>query len=97
MGFMKNKTKTHPTWDKLRRLKFKAPTPRHPHLTEANALKAGESAFGIRVPYYNNPYSETSLKNAWIRGFKRAERFWNESLRRSARIQETIALEEVEA
>ena len=66
-------------------------------MAELDAMKAGDSAFRIRVPFYNNPYTETSLKNAWIRGFKRAERDWNESVRNSIRVQETIGLEEVEA
>ena len=74
--------------------RFKKPLPRteprYPHLIEEWALKAGESAFKIRVTLYNNPYKDTHLKNAWIRGFKRAERLFGEGLRRSARILETI-------
>ena len=72
------------------------PAPRHPHLTEENALASGESAFRIRVPMYNNPYNETHLKNAWIRGFKRAERLFLESIKRSSKFLETLPLEEVE-
>jgi len=65
-------------------------------MSESNANKAGESAYKIRVPFYNNPYPENPLRSAWIRGFKRAERDFNEMLRNSARVQQTIELEEVE-
>lgn len=71
--------------------------PKFPHLTDVNAIKAGESAFKIRVQFYNNPYKENPLKSAWIRGFKRAEREFNDGLRRSARILDTIGFEEEEA
>jgi hypothetical protein len=94
---MKTQTKTHPTWDKLKQLKFKAPQPRYSHLTEVNAVRGGEGAFAIRVPIYGNPYTETSLKNAWIRGWKRAERLFFEGQKQSAKIQSTIEMEEVEA
>lgn len=70
---------------------------RYKHLTEANAIHAGESAFKIRVPIYNNPYNENPLKSAWIRGFKRAERLFFDSVRTSQRVQASIGFEEVEA
>ncbi len=79
------------------KLKFKKPEPKYAHYTEANAVKAGESAFKIRVPFYANPYKDNPYHSAWIRGFKRAERIFNEGLALSRRIQETIELEEVEA
>jgi len=78
-------------WKTIRHKGFKT------NLTdELNALKAGGSAFKVRIPFYNCPYVETNLKNAWIRGFKRAERDWNEVIKNSMRVQETIGLEEVE-
>ncbi len=67
------------------------------HLTEPNALKAGESAFKIRVPIYNNPYSENPLKSAWIRGYKRAERLFFEAVKVTQRVQASVGFEEVEA
>lgn len=70
---------------------------KHTHLTETNATKAGESAFKIRVPIYNNPYNDNPLKSAWIRGFKRAERIFFDAVRVSQRVQATIGFEEVEA
>jgi hypothetical protein len=66
-------------------------------LAELDSIRAGESAFKIRVPFYNNPYTEPRLKNGWIRGYKRAERDFNDGLKRSAEIQATIGVEEVEA
>jgi hypothetical protein len=97
-GFMKNRNQSKGgNFKPFSKLKFKKPEPKYPHYTEANAVKAGESAFKIRVPFYNNPYKDNPFHSAWIRGFKRAEREFNEGLRRSARILETIALEEVEA
>jgi len=87
----------HTKWSKIKHKSQVKVAPKYPHLTEANALRAGESAFKIRVPFYNNPYSDNPLRSAWIRGFKRAEKTFNEGLRFSARVQETIALEEVEA
>lgn len=71
--------------------------PRFAHLTEANAVRAGESAFKARIPLYNNPYQDAYVKNAWIRGFKRAERDFFDGLKRSAQIQESLPLEEAEA
>jgi hypothetical protein len=96
-GTMKTQTKTHPTWDKLKKLKFNAPQPRYAHLTEANAVRGGEGAFAIRVYLSSNPYSDNNLRNAWVRGYKRAERIFNDSIRRSYQIQSTIEMEEVEA
>jgi hypothetical protein len=61
------------------------------------SIKSGESAFKIRVPFYNNPYKDKKLNAGWIRGWKRAERAFNEGLKLSARIQESIGFEEVEA
>jgi len=65
------------------------------HYTEANITKAGEGAFKIRVPFYNNPYQEQPWRSYWIRGFKRAEKAFEDALRLSKRIQETLPLEEV--
>jgi len=87
----------HSKWSTIKHKPQLKVAPKYPHLTETNANKAGESAFKIRVPLYNNPYTENPCKSAWIRGFKRAERNFNEGLRFSARVLETIALEEVEA
>ena len=87
----------HTKWKDIKHKSQVKTAPKYAHLTEENANRAGESAFKIRVTFYNNPYSENPCKSAWIRGFKRAEREFNEGLRRSARVQETIALEEVEA
>lgn len=67
------------------------------HLTEHNALKAGESAFKIRVPLYNNPYNANPLKSAWIRGYKRAERAFFDAVQLAQRVQATIGFEEIEA
>jgi hypothetical protein len=71
--------------------------PKLPLHQELWAMTAGEKAFQIRVPIYNNPYKLTTLKNAWMRGFKRAERAFGEALRRSKKIQESLPIEEVEA
>jgi len=68
-----------------------------PAHAELWAITAGERAYQIRVPIYNNPYKPTNLKNAWMRGFKRAERAFMEGLRRSKKFQESLPLEEVEA
>lgn len=82
--------------------KFKKPInksyyqPNCPHNTVNNANKAGESAFKARIPFYNNPYKDNPCKSAWIRGYMRATKAFNESLRFSARIQETLGFEEVE-
>lgn len=66
-----------------------------PHLTEANAVSGGESAFKIRVPLYNNPFTENPLKSAWIRGYKRAEKAFFEAVKLSQKVQATIGFEEV--
>jgi len=71
--------------------------PKYPHLTVDNAVKAGESAFKARIPFYSNPYKDQPLHGAWIRGFKRAERDFFAAVKLSQRVQETIELEEVEA
>lgn len=76
--------------------KIKGKEPKYPHLTVPNAVKAGESAFLARIPFYSNPYKEQPLHGAWIRGFKRAERAFFDAVKFSQKIQETIGLEEVE-
>ena len=86
---MKNRKAYHKPSTQPTDIRFK-------HLTEFNALRAGESAFKIRVPVYNNPYSGV-LTNAWVRGWKRAERAYFDSVKRSQAIQATIGFEEVEA
>jgi hypothetical protein len=73
------------------------PAQRLPLHEELDAIGGGDAAFKARIPFYNCPYTIPTLKNAWIRGFKRSERDWNESLKRSSRLQETLELEEVEA
>ena len=73
----------------------KTVTPRYLHYTEANVIKGGEDAFKIRVPIYNCPFSMQPQKSWWIRGWKRAERIWEELVRNSKRIQETLEFEEV--
>lgn len=78
----------HTPW---KQIKFK-----HSHLTEANALRAGESAFKAKIYFSENPYGDNPCKAAWIRGYKRAERAWNELVKRSIQLQETLPLEEVE-
>lgn len=93
----KNSKQSFKPFKKLKHFNVPKPAPRYPHLTEPNALRAGESAFKARIPFYNNPYRENPLKSAWIRGFKRAEREFNDGLRRSARILDSIGFEEVEA
>ena len=79
------------------RSNFDKVIPKYPHLTEFNALKAGESAFKLWVPIYNNPYLTNPLKSAWIRGYKRSERLFNEARKRSFEIQESLGFEEVGA
>jgi len=68
----------------------------YPWYSESNVTKAGESAFKIRIPFYNNPFQAQPFKSWWIRGFKRAEKLYNEGIRLSMKIQETLPLEEVE-
>jgi len=62
-----------------------------------NSVRAGESAFKARIPFYNNPYKENPGKSGWIRGFKRAEREFFEAQKRSQKILEAVGFEEVEA
>jgi hypothetical protein len=64
---------------------------------EENVTKAGASAFGIRIPFYNCPFNNQPQRSWWIRGFKRAEREFFEREQRSQRVQETIDFEMVEA
>ena len=64
------------------------------HYTEVNAVKAGESAFKIRVPFYNNPFQENPQRGWWVKGYKRAEREFDDMVRRSKRVQETLPFEE---
>lgn len=64
---------------------------------EESVVKAGSSAFGIRIPFYNNPFSAQPQRSWWIRGFKRAEREFFEREQHSKRVQETIEFEMVEA
>ena len=66
-----------------------------PHNNVNNALKAGDSAFKLRVPFYNNPYKENPCKSAWIRGFMRADKLFQEGIRRSRAIQDALGFEEV--
>lgn len=95
--FTKKVTGHTPFADIKKKFKAKSKTePKYPHLTVPNAVKAGESAFLARIPFYSNPYKEQPLHGAWIRGFKRAERDFFASVRFSQKIQETIGLEEVE-
>lgn len=84
---------SHTKWNTIKHKSQIKVQPKHAHLTEANALKAGEGAFKIRVFFSNNPYSENPCKSAWIRGYKRAERDFNDGLRHSARIQESLPME----
>jgi len=71
--------------------------PPFPWYAEHNVVKAGESAFGIGVRFYSNPFKENPYRSWWIRGFKRAELSYNEMVKNSMRVQESLALEEVEA
>ena len=66
------------------------------HYSETNAVKAGESAFMIRVPFYSNPFPENPQRGWWVKGYKRAEREFEDSVRRSKRVQETLPFEEAE-
>lgn len=61
-----------------------------------NFIKAGESAFMARIPIYNNPYNKAGnpFRALWTRGWKRAERMYNEMVRKSKLFQETLPLEE---
>lgn len=63
-----------------------------------NFIKAGESAFMARIPIYNNPYNKKGnpYRALWIRGWKRAEKAFNEMVLRSKKFQETLPMEEVE-
>jgi|WetSurMetagenome_2_1015567.scaffolds.fasta_scaffold1346079_1 hypothetical protein len=90
---MKNQKRFHGDAPK-RFVKVELP---HPWYSESNVVKAGESAFGIGVRFYNNPFKLNPFRQWWIRGFKRAEKNYNEAVRYSMKVQETIALEEVEA
>ena len=92
-----NKNWNDPLKRKFTHLTISTPQPKFTHLTEENAVRGGEGAFKIRVYLSNNPYSDKNLSNAWVRGYKRAERLFNDSLRTSAKIQSTLELEEVEA
>lgn len=70
-------------------------TPTFPHNTEANAIKAGNSAFSLGVSFYNNPYNKDApAKSAWIRGWKRAEKRFFDNIKVSMQIQESIGFEE---
>jgi hypothetical protein len=64
---------------------------------EDNVIKAGASAFGIRIPFYNNPFAAQPQRSWWIRGFKAAERKFFEREQLSKRVQDTIEFEAVEA
>lgn len=77
--------------------RFKKVVPKYAHYTEINALRAGESAFKARILFTSNPYAENPFKSSWIRGFKRAERIFQDGLRVSQKIQESLDFEEVEA
>lgn len=73
--------------------RYTQPVPKYTHLSEPNVTKSGESAFLIRVPYYNNPYQEQPQKTWWIRGWKKAERIQYAREAHSKRVQETIPYE----
>lgn len=88
------KNHKHPKFNNFKNLKRFKPLP-YPWYSEADVTKSGESAFKIRVPFYNNPFTEQPYKSWWIRGFKRAEKAWNEAIRFSIKVQETIEFEEV--
>lgn len=81
----------------MKRKKFVKFNPPYPWYTERNIIKAGESAFGIGVRFTNNPFTDQPFKSWWIRGFKRAEVANFDRIKKSMAIQETLALEEVEA
>ncbi len=70
-------------------------TQKYAHLTEYNALRAGESAFKARIPFNSNPYHINPVKSAWIRGWKREEKKFYETVRKSLKIQEELGYEEV--
>ena len=69
---------------------------KYAHYSESNVVKAGESAFLIRIPFYNNPFQENPQRGWWVKGYKRAEREFDDMVRRSKRIQETLPFEEAE-
>ena len=69
---------------------------KYAHYSESNVVKAGESAFKIRVPFYNNPFQENPQRGWWVKGYKRAEREFEEQVKLSKRIQETLPFEEAE-
>ena len=69
---------------------------KYPHYSEANVVKAGESAFKIRVPFYNNPFQENPQRVWWVKGYKRAEREFEDQVRVSKKVQETLPFEEVD-
>ena len=72
------------------------PRIKYAHYSEGNVVKAGESAFKIRVPFYSNPFSENPQRGWWVKGYKRAEREFDDMVRHSKRIQETLPFEEEE-
>jgi hypothetical protein len=66
------------------------------HYSEVNVVKAGESAFMIRIPFYANCFPENPQRGWWVKGYKRAEREFEDMVRRSKRVQETLPFEEAE-
>jgi hypothetical protein len=63
----------------------------------ANFIKAGDSAFKARIPFYSNPYTANPFRSLWIRGWKAAEVEFYAMVRKNKLIQETLPLEEVES
>jgi len=65
-------------------------------LPNTNFIKAGESAFMARIPFYSNPYKLNPCRSLWIRGWKRAEQEFFNMVAKSKAFAETLPLEEVE-
>ena len=65
-------------------------------LPNSNFIKAGESSFQARIPFYSNPYKSNPHKSLWIRGWKKAEQDFFAMCAKSKAFMETLPLEEVE-
>lgn len=76
----------HTKWQTVRNRK---------HLTKAeiDCFSAGRHAFRMRIYPDGNIYRLGWQRAAWLRGYRKAERDFNEEVRQSRIIEQTLAME----
>jgi hypothetical protein len=66
---------------------------KRPNQAETNCFTAGKKSFRLKVYPDGNVYRQSWERAAWLRGYRLAEREFNEEIRRSRAIEATLPIE----